>query len=281
MIDLDISTIVDIVELLSIIIVFTILFFISRYIIKKIRKHENKFTNNKLFNPREYLPEEEISTLKQVYYLVILFLLFIFLFYNFISNKGTYTFAIAEIIFMLYIANTLDYSSWKNKLLFFTVIPYGAFSFLVWGDILVTLPQMINIIHIPLILYLMIVYYNEFKEYTEANGLGITILLLFSIIFFSFIFTMITEGVNPLDSINMVSNAFTSNGYTVLGTTSLGKLNSIFLVWSGYLISGVGTATLTVAILTKYFNRKMEKMEAKMNESHQELKELIQEMNNK
>ena len=279
--DMNIDLFEGVIEVLIIIILFFILFLITRYIIKKIQKHGNKFTDNKLLNPREYLPEEEISTLKQVYYLIILFLLFIFFFYNFISDKGTITFAVAEILFMLYIANTLDYSSWKNRALFFLIIPYSSFAFLFIREISLALPYIINLIHIPVIVYLMMVYYRAFKDYTEANGLGITIVLLFSIIFFSFILTMIVEGVTPLDSINMVSNAFTSNGYAVLGHSSLGKINSLFLVWSGYLISGVGTATLTTAILTKHFHKKMEKLENKIDESNQELKELIKEMNEK
>ena len=54
----------------------------------------------------------------------------------------------------------------------------------------------------------------------------------------------------------MVSNAFTSNGYAVLGSSVIGKINSVFLVWGGYLLSGVGTATLTAAILKKYYDVK-------------------------
>ena len=100
------------------------------------------------------------------------------------------------------------------------------------------------------------------------NGLGFSILLLFLIISVSFIFTMIFEGVDPIDSLDMVSNAFTSNGYTILGKSTVGKLNDIFLVWSGYVLSGVGTATLTAAILTRHFNRKFD-----------ELKELIEKNN--
>ena len=59
----------------------------------------------------------------------------------------------------------------------------------------------------------------------------------------------------------MVSNAFTSNGYAVLGDTPIGKLNSIFLVWGGYIISGVGTATLTAALVSRHFNKKFEDLE--------------------
>ena len=66
---------------------------------------------------------------------------------------------------------------------------------------------------------------------------------------------------NPLDSLVMVSNAFTSNGYAVLGSSIAGKINSIFLVWGGYIISGAGTATLTAAILLRHFNARIKRLE--------------------
>lgn len=91
--------------------------------------------------------------------------------------------------------------------------------------------------------------------------MGLTVILLFSIIFFSFFITQFAEHVNALDSLVMVSNAFTSNGYTVLGKTIPGKLNSLFLVWGGYIISGAGTATLTAAILIRHFNKRVEELE--------------------
>ena len=68
----------------------------------------------------------------------------------------------------------------------------------------------------------------------------------------------------------MVSNAFTSNGYAVLGHSIPGKLNSIFLVWGGYIISGAGTATLTAAILIKKFNKRIEQLEKLIEEESAE-----------
>ena len=59
----------------------------------------------------------------------------------------------------------------------------------------------------------------------------------------------------------MVSNAFTSNGYAILGNTGIGKLTAIFLVWGGYTISGVGTATLAVSIIMGYVNRRFDDIE--------------------
>ena len=104
-------------------------------------------------------------------------------------------------------------------------------------------------------------YYDKFRQYTESNGLSLTILVLFVLIFISFIITQIVEGVNPLDYLVMVSNAFTSNGYAILGDSMAGKINSLALVWGGYILSGVGTATLTAAILMRHFNHKFDEME--------------------
>jgi hypothetical protein len=70
----------------------------------------------------------------------------------------------------------------------------------------------------------------------------------------------------------MVSNAFTSNGYAILGKSIVGRMNAIFLVWSGYLLSGVGTATLTAALLMKHYDKKFEKMEKTMNDINKKLK---------
>ena len=74
----------------------------------------------------------------------------------------------------------------------------------------------------------------------------------------------------------MVSNAFTSNGYAVLGNSIGGKINAIVLVWGGYLLSGVGTATLTAAILINHYRNKLEKIDKKLDN----LEELIKEKNN-
>jgi hypothetical protein len=48
----------------------------------------------------------------------------------------------------------------------------------------------------------------------------------------------------------------------------VGKLNSIFLVWSGYILSGAGTATLTAAIIIRHFNKKFNKLEEMIKENN-------------
>ena len=89
-------------------------------------------------------------------------------------------------------------------------------------------------------------------------------MLLFLIVFVSFIFTMVIENKDPLDSLVMVSNAFTSNGYAILGDTPGGKINSVILVWSGYIISGVATATLAVAIILRDVRQQMNEYKIKL-----------------
>ena len=160
----------------------------------------------------------------------------------------------------------------KNKIILILLIPYGSLTYIVFGSSLVGL---IDLIHVPIFIYFIKVYFDKFREYTESNGLGITVILLFTIIFISFLATQITENVNPLDSLVMVSNAFTSNGYAVLGHTIPGKINSLVLVWGGYLLSGVGTATLTGAILMAHFNRRLDDV----NEKLDNLEELIKKNN--
>lgn len=266
----------NLLETIASIIVFLIPLGIGKYIMNKIKKHESKFTNNRLLNPTEYMPKEEVETLKQVSYLIVLFLLFIFFIYSFWPMANMKFFSFLEIVLMVYIALNIDYSNWKNKVLFFFLVPYGSIAWFLFEELTNSL---FDIFHMIILLYFMKVYYEKFREYTETNGLGITILLLFTIIFISFILTMIVEGVSPIDSISMVSNAFTSNGYAVLGSSFGGKLNSILLVWSGYILSGVGTATMTVALLSKHFNKRIKENEKTHEAQYTELKEMIERNN--
>lgn len=216
-------------------------------------------SSNRYLNPREFLPDDEVHSLRQVAYLIMMGFCFINVLYSLVLiNNDLFYFALFDILLSLYIAISLDKSSNKNKILLILLIPYGSIAFIIFNNSFVAL---IELIHVPVFAYFIKVYYDKFVEYTNANGLGIAIILLFSIIFVSFLITQVAEGVNPLDSLVMVSNAFTSNGYTVLGSSIAGKLNSVFLVWGGYIISGAGTATLTASILLRHFNKRIEELE--------------------
>ena len=250
------------------IIIFLILMYVGGKILQFVKRKSFR-----ILNIREYFPEPEVYTLIQVSYLIMMGLLFITILYIlvFINIDNIYL-SILDILISLYLAITLDKSSIKNKILLILLIPYGSLTYIVFGN---TLVGLIDFIHIPVFAYFLKVYYDKFREYTESNGLGIAIILLFAIVFISFLTTQIVEGVNPLDALVMVSNAFTSNGYAVLGSSIPGKLNSIVLVWGGYLLSGVATATLTATILINHFSKRLDEEDRKL----EEIKELIKKNN--
>ena len=256
-------------EFVIAILIFGALFVAGKLIFKKL-----KDSKSKVLNPLEYFPEEEVQTLRQVFYLVMMLIFFVFILYIIVVPGNDFMgVAVVQLLVSLYIAFTLDYSSWKNRVLFFLLIPYESIALIAFNESIVLLP--IYAIHVLVYAYLIKVYYGKFRHYTETNSLGITIILLFSIIFVSFIVTCFAENVDPLNSLVMVSNAFTSNGYAILRNTGIGKLTAIFLVWGGYTISGVGTATLTVAILSRHYKKR----ENELNKRLDELESLIK--NNK
>ncbi|MBE6486729.1 MAG: hypothetical protein E7Z85_07820 [Methanosphaera stadtmanae] len=175
-------------------------------------------------------------------------------------------FAVFDIIISLFAICLIKYENIKSAILAFALMPFISFDYLVLDSSELFL-WILLIIHFIALVYMVLYFYRRFKRYTKSNGLSYSILMLFGIIFFSFIWTAFVEEVSLLDSLIMVSNAFTSNGYAILGTTIAGKINGLFLVWAGYVLSGVGTATLTLALITRYYNKKFD-----------ELKEMIEEL---
>lgn len=250
-------------QLIVVIVIFLILTFIGVFIANSIRNSSNRY-----LNPEEFLPEDEIHTLRQVFYLIMMAFFFAMILYSFVfPYDDVIYFVIPDIIISLYVAIQLDERSYKNMILFLLLVPYGSLNYLLFGF---TLVGLVDFIHLPVFVYLIKVYYDKFTYYTESNGLNLTIMLLFVIIFISFFITQIVENTNPLDAMVMVSNAFTSNGYSVLGHSIPGKINSIFLVWGGYIISGATTASLTAAILLRHFNKRFEKLQKLIDEEGEE-----------
>ena len=257
MIDWGMVALMTIGELLVVIFVFAVLVYVGRFAADKLNASEG-VRSFKLFNPQEYIPEERLTTLKQVFYLIMI-LLFVINIMNLLIYYNTDIFFMTcfDTLVSLYLAVHFRNES-LNKLVLFSLVPFGSLGFLIFDGTFVFL---LDIVHVFGFLYFIRRYYHKFIEYTESNRLGITILLLFLIIFVSFLLTMVVENVSPLNSILMVSNAFTSNGYSILGDSSIGKFNAIFLVWSGFILSGVGTATLTVALVMKSVNNSFDKLE--------------------
>lgn len=240
------------IELIFEIIIFLILVFIATYVYKKLAG------SKRVPKLRNLLPEDEVHTLKQVFYLILMALAFADILYSLMAIEGLIYFIIFDIALSVFFAVWLDKSSVKGKIILLLLVPYDSLNLLLINFSLVSF---IDIIHVIVFVYFIKLYYGKFRQYTESNGLSETILMLFLIVFVSFILTQLVEKVNPLDSLVMVSNAFTSNGYAILGNSIPGKLNSLLLVWGGYILSGVGTATLTAAILIKHFNHRFEQLE--------------------
>jgi len=239
----------------SVIIIFLILTVLGEFIYKIIK---NNYINH--INMNEYLPEDEVHTLRQVFYLILMALCVANIFYYLLGEGVEFInyFPIFDILLSLYFAITLDKTTTKNKIIWVLLIPYGTLSFVLFN---VTLIYYMDIIHLLVFAYLAKLSFDKFMKYTNSNGLGISIVLLFVIIFSSFFITQYSEGVNALDSLVMISNQFTGNGFAVFGNSIAGKLNSLLLVWGGYVISGASAATLTAAILIKHFRKRMEEIE--------------------
>ncbi len=257
----------SILELIMEVVIFFVLVTVGTFVYNKVMA---RFGES--LSLREALPEDEIHTLKQVFYLIVMSLAFVDILYSVtLTVDAVYYFVMFDIALSLFLAITLDKSSLKGKFILLLLVPYDSINRLLFNFMLVS---WIDGIHILIFIYFVKLYYDKFREYTESNSLGITILVLYVIVFVSFIMTQLVEGVNPLDSLVMVSNAFTSNGYAILGSTIPGKINAIILVWGGYILSGVGTATLAAAIIMKHFNSKFQDME----KSNEELKESIKKL---
>ena len=235
------------------------LYFVSSHILKYLKRNRHK----RLLNSTEYLPKEETQTLKQVFYLIIITLCFVDILYSLVfwSSDDFYRhFIFYDILVSLIACLAIKKDTLTEKIIIIFLIPLSSLLHSTLDDPAILLVILLAV-HFIGLAYVIKVYYGKFIHFTESNGLGISILLLFGLVFVSFIFTSFAEGKNLLDSLVMVSNAFTSNGYAVLGDSPIGKLNSLFLVWGGYILSGVGTATLTTALLSRHFNKRFEELE--------------------
>ena len=88
----------------------------------------------------------------------------------------------------LFIAVTADKSTKLRKIATVLIFPYSSLTFLLFNFSTIGI---LDLVQIPVLIYFIKYYYGRFKEYTEANSLGIAILLLFIIIFLSSINTML------------------------------------------------------------------------------------------
>ena len=136
-------------ELIISVLIFSALFVTGKLIYKKLNKN-----GSRILNPLEYFPEEEIQTLRQVFYLVMMLVFFVLILYLIVSHGNDLVgIALVQVIVSLYVALTLDYSSLKNKILFFMIIPYETIVFLVFNESLLIWP--VYVMHILVYVYLI------------------------------------------------------------------------------------------------------------------------------
>jgi hypothetical protein len=292
-----------------------IIIFLLLHLIAKTVYNKSKCYFHKRVHPEHYLPQEEIHNQRQIFYMVMVFACLIFFVYMleisgvfylvfspifgeeadlinvfFGQHSNGILFDSLEILLSIYLSLQLDIkNSRKDLLIFLLLVPYWSldaafYELNLFSDILINdLILMLSLIflHSLSYLYFIRVYYKKFKKYTRNNSLGRTILLFFVLLLITTIITIITENVELLDAINMVSNAFASNGYLVLGTSAIGKLNEIIIVWGGYLLSGIATATLTATILIRYYDVKIKEIHEENNRNLDELEEIIKSRDSK
>ena len=256
------------------IIIFTILVFVLYLCKNKIVKWY------KTVDLENWLPIEQMKEFKQLFYLIIAGLLIADLYYlivmntyfNYIWDLVIFDF-ILSIIAGIYIFDTDNLP--KTIILLITLIPFTGYTFTGYYGLGAVPFLILEIIHIIGILYIIFLAFKEFKSYSESHKLGYTILLLYIIVAVAIFLSARFQNLSLLDSLVYCSNAFTSNGYGLVNATNVGgKLISIFLVWSGYILSGVTTALLTLALVSRYYNNKISNIEEKAIKTENELNNL-------
>ncbi|SFL29662.1 hypothetical protein SAMN02910297_00492 [Methanobrevibacter olleyae] len=273
---------------IGIIISIYIISYVVTFIKNKIKNHKEIGTDAQ----DNLIPQEELQTLKQIFYLVMATLLLA----NVINIIFYMHIEFNELLMMdVFVSTVVCVALYEreNKLILLALMPIATIYALYIpknsSNILFFIVFFIQLIHIFIDIYFIKYFYKNFIKYTRDKGIGYTAVLLFVIIIIAFVLTCLSESVGVLDSVVMISNAFTSNGYTVLGNSVIGKFSNIFLVWSGYILSGIGTATLAVALMNRKFKGNAENFEQRIKiqdnlieeqkQTNEELKQLINNQN--
>ena len=249
-----------------------------------LKKRDLKLTTDMI--SEKFLPKDEVHSLKQAFYITMVIIGVLSIVLNFYSGKAFWIeTSLLDVIFSFTAILVIlsEKPSYIRIIPLTLLVPINSFYYLIYKNTdslyyTASLFYILNIIHVIIIVLAMIFFVYEFKKHTKNNNLGLTIILLMTIVSVSLFLTIFFEGTSVLDSLTMVTNAFTSNGYTVLGTSTVGKIDSLFLTWGGFILSGVGTATLTAAILSKTFDTRLNSIKNEFNEYKKENKKLKMEI---
>ena len=90
-----------------------------------LRKHRE----NRLFNPSEYLPEEEIHTLRQVFFLIVIAMSFTIIIYTLIAlsiRSFSNYFVFIDILLSLFVCMIIKKETAFEKFVFLSLIPYAS-----------------------------------------------------------------------------------------------------------------------------------------------------------
>ena len=167
----------------------------------------------------------------------------------------------------------------KTVILLLALVPLTSSGFTAVFSIPIGYFWFCEIVHSLGIIYMIVVMIHDFKKYSASNRLGYTILLLYSIIFVRVFLTSYAEGLDLLDSVVYCSNAFTSNGFGLVDAGNFeSKFISIVLVWAGYILSGISTALLIIALLSNVYKKKYNVLKKNVGMQKKELKEVNEKL---
>ena len=132
------------------------------YAVSRIIKFLKRYRHNRLLNSSEYLPEEEIQTLKQVSYLIIITISFVNIIYSIIfwgSDDFIRYFIYYDILASLIACLVMPKDTLFDKFIILLLIPISSLSYISPND-----PATIFLlaIHIIGFAYVIKVYYSKF-----------------------------------------------------------------------------------------------------------------------
>ena len=159
-----------IITYLAMIAIFLIIALTLRVIYNKLKN-----TDIHILKPEEYLPKEEILTLKQVFYLVMMTLFVINIFYQLVAQgNDVLYFALLDIILSLITLAYIRIHDLKSILIAFSIIPYSSMDYMILDNSLI-ISTILFTIHLIALFYVNIYFYKKFKKFTETQGLSYTI----------------------------------------------------------------------------------------------------------
>ena len=101
-------------DFMMVVLIFSVPVLIGKYAFKFF-KNTSFFKTSRFFKPHEYIPEEELSSIKQVLYLAMIFILVMDILYLlFRWRDSSFNLLLFDIAVSIYLAINVEMSSYKN-----------------------------------------------------------------------------------------------------------------------------------------------------------------------